>query len=247
MVGNSMDGNLNGTAEGPAGTAYYLNMPPEDLEGYGDNVRYLYHIGSDIDLEPPIILDITPKSTAVEGDYPEGSENVPPEAPIEITWSKVMSASSMRGGSYNEGRAEEDSIFTTEEANLAIRSRELDKMDRAETCETEEGSCETEDLDPPYFYAGLGDGPIEVNGEEVSRMVLDHRDFMGTSDLGWSEAEILAHPEYIPIYQPVVGSKVRDARQNCFYPSDYSACVEDGRNSCCNRIGVNEYTCEFNW
>ncbi|MFH1047752.1 MAG: pilin [Patescibacteria group bacterium] len=249
MVGNSMDGNRNGTAQGPAGADYNLNILPGDLSGIGDNVGYRYYIGSEIDLIPPIVLDINPKSSPPEGDddYPTGPYNVPADAVVEVIWSKVMSASSMRTGMFNElPGASNNGVFVDDSANLALRSREREKKDRSAVCVAE--PCDYNELDPPYFYTDLGDGPVEVvSGEQVTRMILRHRDFLSANDLGWSLEETQEHVEYIPVYQPVIGAKIKDVYQNCFYPSDYSTCIEDGRNSCCNRSGVDEdrYTCSF--
>ncbi len=249
MVGNSLDGNQNGTAEGPDGSGYYLNNPPADLAGIGDTVRYLYQIGDDIDLTPPIVLNVSPKSTPPEDvgepDYPDGPFNVPPGAEVEVIWSKVMSVSSMRTGAYNDDMAD-SAIFTTDDTTLALRASEREKENLEEECPGDE-SCAYIELDPPHFFPDLGDGPIEVDGEDVSRMVLRHRQFLTANDLGWSEEEIEDHVEYVPIYQPVIGAKIKDSRQNCFYPSEYDDCVMSGNNSCCNRIGVEEdrYTCSL--
>ncbi|MEA3272341.1 MAG: Ig-like domain-containing protein, partial [Patescibacteria group bacterium] len=70
MVGNSFDGNNDGTASGP----------PDD------NFEWTFQTSNTIDLTPPTIESITP-------DVDEGSVEL--DAPINITFSKVMSVTTL--------------------------------------------------------------------------------------------------------------------------------------------------------
>jgi hypothetical protein len=246
MVGNSLDGNRNGTAEGPGASDYILNTSV----GSGDSVRWFYHIGSTIDLVEPVIRQIDPPTEVPPPDaddvYPGGPSNVPVNLPITVTWSKVMSVSSMRTGAYNEAAAPGDEkLFIDPRATIALRSRELEKADRTTDCTDPAEPCPTlPPLPPPSFFISLGDGAVLLGDERVTRMTIEHRDFLSANDLGFSLEEIAAgHDEGIPLYQPVIGARIKDLRQNCFYPSEYIRCDMGGHASCCNAIGSDPYSC----
>jgi hypothetical protein len=79
VVGNSLDGNKNGTAEGPT----------------ADNYVWTFNVNNKIDLVPPRIDSVTPgPPSATTLDWPAGINNVSLAAPIEITFSKLMSITS---------------------------------------------------------------------------------------------------------------------------------------------------------
>jgi len=253
LVGNSLDGNSNGVAEGPGASSYYRNTET----GAGDTTHWDYQVGNVIDLEPPHILQTNPSSEGPGVDmgdsYPVGPSNIPADLPVSVVWSKMMSVYSVRSGGYNEAGGEE--IFTSPQTTVALRAYELEKADPEQDClALEPGQeCATlPPLPPPYFFVGFGDGPVPHPSDpsvQVTEMVIDHRDFLTPNDLGFSELEIQAgFTQGIPYYQPVLGSKLKDAWQNCFYPSEKSGCTMfDGQRSCCNSTGREPFTCELGY
>ncbi|MBU1915764.1 pilin, partial [Patescibacteria group bacterium] len=180
MVGNSLDGNSNGVAEGPRVSDYILNTRVGD----GDSVRWLYHVGSTIDLTEPVITQIDPLAEVPPPDaddlHPDGPSNVPVNLPITITWSKVMGIGSMRSGAYNETAAPgDDELFIDSRTTIALRSRELEKEDRTADCTDPAEPCRTlPPLPPPAFFIGVGDGPVLIGEARVTRMNILHRDFL---------------------------------------------------------------------
>jgi len=88
LAGNSFDGNGNGTATGPSAQS---GKPAYNFVGgvaatQGDDLAWQFNTTDQIDLTPPRIIKIEPGISA---------ENVGLEVPVQITFSKVMSASSL--------------------------------------------------------------------------------------------------------------------------------------------------------
>lgn len=78
VVGNSLDGDADGTAQGPT----------------GDNYLWDFATNNTIDLIPPQITSVTPGPPGSIADWPAGTNNVSLTAPIEISFDKVMSMTS---------------------------------------------------------------------------------------------------------------------------------------------------------
>jgi len=82
---NSLDGNMDGDADGPV-SEYDLNNPNSEN---GDNVEWSFWTLDDLDLTPPTIISISP-------DYSDAGVLL--NAPITINFSKLMLASSLATG-----------------------------------------------------------------------------------------------------------------------------------------------------
>ncbi|MFH2136264.1 MAG: Ig-like domain-containing protein, partial [Patescibacteria group bacterium] len=78
VVGNSLDGDGNDTAEGPA----------------TDNYVWDFSTNNEINLIPPRIEGVTPGPPSSIADWPAGINNVSLDAPIEMSFDKVMSITS---------------------------------------------------------------------------------------------------------------------------------------------------------
>ncbi|MEA3249704.1 MAG: pilin [Patescibacteria group bacterium] len=258
MVGNSLDGNDNGTAEGPPtvdwpeserSEDYYRNDPQADLTDVSDTARWLYYVGTDIDLVPPVIIGIDPVSHDVEagetGEAPDGPlppELYPVDRPVTAIWSKVMSVTSMRTGAYQGG----DYVFTDDRTTIAMRALEKLKADFNQDCTIPDVSCAVAEppLDPPWFQINVGDGPVRIDGFYRTVMQIEHRILFTANDLGYTEEETAILLDRIPIYAPVIGAKTRDTRQNCFYPSIGFQCADTddpGLSSCCDRESLEPF------
>jgi hypothetical protein len=88
MAGNSLDGNGNGTAEGQHSSYNYIGGNVST----GDNVAWSFSTSDLIDLVPPRVLRINPGID---------SQNVPVNQPIEMYFSKVMSANSLNNSNLS--------------------------------------------------------------------------------------------------------------------------------------------------
>lgn len=264
MVGNSFDGNMTGTAEGPGITSpaasfngylvnhYNLTKPLEvDLVDESDDIIMFddliveFVVGDRVDLIPPVVYGISPPSaggSVLPGDpFEDGPSKVPSEEPIVIEWSKVLRGSSLRTGP--------DSDKT---ATLIIKSRELRKVN-AEICEVS-ADCVTEELAQIAFFYDAEKLPR--GDEEYTELSLIHRPFFTGNDLGYTleEMEDTDLDGLIPVYMPVLRSKIQDTRQNCFYPSEGYLCGEletvpdSGQGdppitSCCNQTAQAGFAC----
>lgn len=88
LAGNSMDGNGNGKTEGPR-SAYVWNGGDTTV---GDNISWQFSTNDLIDLAPPVISKIDPGINA---------QNVGLSAPINITFSKLMSSYTLNNSNVN--------------------------------------------------------------------------------------------------------------------------------------------------
>ncbi len=257
MVGNSLDGNGDGAAQGPQSpaqpggrpNAYNRNTPQSVLDDVSDTVVWTYNVGSNIDLTVPVLTAIDPTAPPPESAlYPAGPSNVPVTTPVTLTWSKIMSIGSMRTGSFDEQKGEYVDPYST----LVFRSRECQKLDTKPCAPGKQCPCKV--LQAPGFYLGglPTDAPPDsmlvpnaMGTGKVTRVALLHpvSPFFNANDLGYTEEDIVAAPGNIPTYLPIARAKIKDVKQNCFWPSQYRSSGGDcvlgpGENSCCNRSGV---------
>lgn len=83
MAGNSLDGNRDGTAQGP----------PDD------NYAWSFNTNNTIQLEPPGVESVSPEP---------GEGSVAPDLPVVITWDTLMSFASLNSSNIMMGTSEED-------------------------------------------------------------------------------------------------------------------------------------------
>lgn len=229
MVGNSFDGNKNDKGEGPTKGSLsdydynnFLLSAPADLAPYSDTAVWAYVVGEELDLVPPVVDIISPLSAPSvppppdsETEYPAGPSKVPvnPNIPVTVTWSKVMSPSSMVAGT-----------------SVYMNSREMRKTSGT-NCKpgdflpTATNKCTKEALARPTVVIDAG-RPVQNTEEKyITVMKIMHRPYYSASDLGWGEQEANDNPEVKPIYVPVIRAQVRDDSQNCFFPSQGYECA----------------------
>ncbi|HTK04231.1 MAG TPA: pilin [Candidatus Eisenbacteria bacterium] len=258
MVGNSLDGNNDGTAQGPQAPAqpggraldYYRNDPPTDpavLATVSDTARWQYNVGSNIDLVVPKATGLDPNTPPPEEtDYALGGpSNVPPSLEPSVTWSKTMSIGSLRTGGFDELTGQ----YTSSTSTLVLRSKECAK-NSADACPgPPPSSCPCTEIDPPGFFvdAGLPFEDPPGSGTFVTKTKLVHpfRPFYTANDLGYTETDIIVYPDNIPVYAPIARAQIKDTKQNCFWPSVYkpapaaSECtLGAGQLSCCQKDGT---------
>jgi len=262
MAGNSFDGNGNGAADGPADTDNeYFSVNDGRRKGKKDSVRVTFAVGSRIDLTPPSVVNIDPKSAAAVADpengvpgpttpYDQGGPSrVPATTPISILWDKTLRMESLRSGGYDEGKNSVSENDTT----VALRADERKKAGGGNCVEG--SSCNTQPVEPPYFYlSSTLAQPDDMSrlcipsaaNPCASRVDMIHRPFATQNELGFGPADTGAP---VPVYQPVLLAKIQDTHQNCFYPSIGYSCPSDvmerpallGQGgskqspSCCNR------------
>lgn len=98
VVGNSLDGDRSGDAEGPV-DFYNENSTappgPVPLAGAGDSYRWSFFINSKINLEPPVINEI-------DVDHVHGSTDVPLSDPIMIDFDIPMMSATLNTGSFEK-------------------------------------------------------------------------------------------------------------------------------------------------
>lgn len=268
MVGNSLDGNGNGTTEGPVATPqgaqpggkvlqYYRNDPPADLSTVSDTTYWEFHVGSNVDLTVPVLKAIDPPAFAPppsDESYPAGPSKIPTTLPIATTWSKIMSVSSMRTGAYSELPPPGD--YKDPYSTVVLRSYECEKTDRETPC-LPGVKCPCNRLEPAGFFLGgqdsdsLAPGSMLVPNPSgpgyVTRMSILHPayPFYTADDLGYTEEDVAVAQENVPAYLPILRAKLKDTKQNCFYPSRFQDCsdaVGPNPNSCCNKYGEDDGT-----
>jgi hypothetical protein len=236
MVGNSLDGDRDDTAEGPAGT-YILN----NGSGAGDSAQAGFKVGTTIDLVSPTITQIIPQSLLnpgpptssdpyMAGGPPHGGPSqIPPSLPVTVQWSKVMSVSSMRVGLVSE-------VKNAQRGTVGMDVYEVSKA----------GVSSTE------YSLGLMISARLDNPATPTYTIMDilHRPFSTANELGYTETEILGPGPYAgrtPRYEPVIGNRIKDTRQNCFFPSIHTQCTTgsgDGTNEfCCNDVRGASFNC----
>jgi hypothetical protein len=211
MVSNSLDGDGDGTVEGPGGvnpTAFSGNL--EQLPGStlpvnfsADSLLWLYTVGDQVDLIPPKITSLDPPNINPGQVYPVGQSKFPVDQDIIVKWDKTMSIGSIITGPD-----------TYSPATVTLRSEEPHKSGA-----TDVGS------------ASFTVEPSIENDRSV--MTMKHRPFFTANDLGWLPTD--PNPD-LPVYIPVFKARLRDTRQNCFYPSEAINCTGSGQASpyCCD-------------
>lgn len=247
MVGNSLDGNGDGEAVGPVSATlvdmFSLNTPQTTLATVSDTAVALYALANTVDLTAPVVIGIDPRSVSSSGSpdvstpYAEGGPSgFPPTKPIQVDWSKVISVTSLRTGKEDDPRA-----------TLVLDSHECVKNGN-DVCEPGK-PCTCTPADAPWFFPDLG-APVAVQGGgEGSELSIYHRPFFTANELGYTEGDIAAFPEGAPRYVPQLRAKIKDVRQNCFYPSVGFSCPADvmngpdGPSSCCDREAQNDFSC----
>lgn len=238
MAGNSLDGNGNGTAEGPVSASrprtFSLNGATQFLDAVSDSAEASYRAGDRLDLEPPFVVATDPRSPPPEDAVyaaSKGPSEVPADLPIAVTWSETMSISSLRTGGPSDA-----------EATVVLQARECRKKGPGEQCERPvDSSCppDTCPADPPAFFLDVGE--TTVAGRQATLLSILHRAFFTADQLGYTEEEAAAG-DVVPRYAPVLRAKVRDGRQNCFSPSRSVECgpADAGKTSCCDKTSVGD-------
>lgn len=247
MVGNSFDGNKDGTADGP-GYPYDYNNPPPAGSGAKDSATWRYRVGNTVDLVPPVVTDILPKSVGgtvySSTEFEEGPSKVPVDQPVIITWNKVLSTSSIRTGGFDEARQQ----YTDPLSSVVLRARELVR-DAGADC-SPGGACESTPLDSkPWFVAEASLDDPDYPTHTV--LTIRHRNFFTGNDLGYMEDEIAVNPDKAPKYAPVVRWRIKDSRQNCFWPSIGYDCSQAAMKapgspqmtSCCEQLPQSPFNC----
>lgn len=260
MVGNSLDGNNDGAAQGPQAPAqpggraldYYRNDPPTDpavLSTVSDTARWQYKVGSNIDLVVPKATGLDPNTPPPEElDYASGGpSNVPPSLEPSLTWSKTMSIGSLRSGGFDE----QTGTYSSPTSTMVLRSKECAKNGSAQCPGPPPSTCPCTEIDPPGFFIDAGlpfeDPPGSGNFVNKTKFVHPFRAFYSANDLGYTEQDILLYPDNIPVYAPIARAQVRDTKQNCFWPSVFkpspgaSECdLATGQLSCCQKTGTTD-------
>jgi len=209
MADNSLDGNSNDKADGPASD---FNLNNATAAG-GDNVRWSFYTNDSIDLVPPLLVGYVPAA---------GSLGANPRATMNATFTKLMMSSSIKpDSSYGDG-----SCPCTSNANCAS----------GETCSPTKGYCVNDKLErvvctndnackgansvckqkehatlvqpasvPPRGY-WLSSDNIDDNTKTILKM--DHSQLAKNS-----------------LYSIRLGSGLRDLWQNCFQPAGGPGCV----------------------
>jgi hypothetical protein len=255
MADNSLDGNGDGVAEGPTLNAqtqpngrpndYNLNNPPDAvaLLNASDTADWQYVIGDNVDLVVPTITALDPPAPPPpDVSYSAGPSEVPVDLNPSITWSKVMSISSMLTGAYDELSGQ----YTPGNATLALRSHQCAKTNPSVACPIPTLTnaaippCPCTELDPPGFFVGAN-APTEAADYSIISFMHPGSPFYTANDLGYTDADIANYPQNLPVIAPIARAEIRDTTQNCFWPSMYTQCATQGSStggvtdtSCCD-------------
>ncbi|HDQ22804.1 MAG TPA: hypothetical protein ENN28_02395 [Candidatus Uhrbacteria bacterium] len=97
MADNSLDGNLDGQAQGPQTQSqnppYYINLPNSAVQG--DDAKWSFYTDNRIELSPPEIHSYFPNF---------GTTEINPLSDFEITFDRLMMASTLKpNGGYDNG------------------------------------------------------------------------------------------------------------------------------------------------
>ncbi len=262
MAANSFDGNANGKAEGKSKNAqtcsdcFNLNAPQSNLTGILDSARWTLKVGANIDLVPPAIADMEPKSANLPGigstttyAAAKGPSAVPTDAAIKVLWTKDMMVTSAQSGAVGDVTPPDASSPVG--ASVALEQYFCSKnapgcTSGAEGCPT--GTCPIYIGFSPYFPTSQ-----DINPAQWGRlMLIDHQPIPTPNDLGFTENDDLS--QVTPSVVPLVGAQMRDLKQNCFYPSVFAGQVDTAKVSpacnsadpsnpnCCNLGAVPQYS-----
>ena len=277
MVGNSLDGNKNGSTEGPfsdpldravnAGKFYNLNDPqsPSALKSGStvlvyDTVRWRSLVGENIDLAPPVVTALDPKSDGFSGisaqstyASAQGPSSVPAALPVSVNWSKTMSVVSMMTGTTADIVPPAGEKPT---ATVGLQMNQCLRLAAGEACPVPPAENPCGDLTfgsgstaqlvkrcPVYlsFFTDV-DATTDTTGNWYTVMRINHEPLLTANDLGFTKEEVVAEPSIVPTFAPVVGAQLRDTKQNCFYPSVMGAYC-NGKENCCNLTGQDTFDC----
>ncbi len=269
LANNSFDGNGNGKAEGPGtisdavSNSFTLNQ--RALVVWGDTAGLLYRVGTNIDLIPPKIVDILPRSAssstpAADTPYnevenqepapPGGPSKVPGNLPVKVLWSKVISIGSLISGKLDDKNPE---------PTVILQAKEWKKKNANQTCNTQTPclpDTALEKIGAPFYTLGVELKTNSQTNEDYSNLIITHRQFYTSNELGWTEADAADaanYPVYSkPLYFPTIRARIKDDKQNCFYPSQGYGCADDfgqptspTKSSCCDRqaVSASPYNC----
>lgn len=261
MAANSFDGNMNGKAEGKSKNAatcsdcFNLNAPQTDLKTILDSARWTLKVGENIDLVPPAISDLDPKSVNMPGvtattSYAaaKGPSAVPSDIAIKVSWTKDMMMTSAQPGAVGD-------IAPPDAASPVAGTVALEQYfcsKNAPGCTTGAEGCPAGTC-PIY----IGFSPYFPTSEDIPPaqwgrvMQIDHQAIPTPNDLGFTEKDDLTG--VTPSVVPLVGAQMRDLKQNCFYPSTFSGQVDTSKVSpacnsadpsnpnCCNMGAVKQF------
>jgi hypothetical protein len=198
LTNNSLDGNNDGTAQGPA-SEYNFGLPDNaENKAKGDNVIWHFKTDNTIDLTPPEINQVAPE---VGAGVATAKEPASPLRPIRIYFSKQIMSSTLKG----------DSNYTF------IDTDGVEKPDPFEYVTLIQP-------DPPVGYTGNVDDWKALNwvGYWLGK---EDGDFNGDSEP--DSAGVMNHGQLLEFsdYNVRVGSGVKDIHQNCFFPSPGPGCI----------------------
>lgn len=200
MAANSLDGNRDSTASGPGGTPYNLENPNPAAQG--DDVARNFHTSNLIDLNPPTIMSVDPELN-------EG--NVALDAPVLITWSKLMSFGSLSNATIGLDAAPPapNGEFWYGVWNLNVDA------DGSPATSLPPVRSRSEVRHAPFFPS------LCAGGERANATC--------GSDTDCPKGSCVRQD-----YYPGVTSKVRDLYQNCFFPGAGPGCSTSEAPFCCN-------------
>jgi len=162
---NSLDGNRDGDADGPA-TFYNENSPDASN---GDNYQWSFSVSEEIDLSPPKITATTQEdASGVEQPLNQGASSTHLANPILINFDKVMMSSSLKTGSViiNNGREdiEHKSInILSDEVSYWIGKSDIDNNDDGEADGTRAEIRHSMFADSTNYRTQVGSGIKDIN------------------------------------------------------------------------------------
>jgi hypothetical protein len=130
MADNSLDGNNNGTSEGPA-SIYDLTAPDPSK---GDNVAWSFNTSNEIRLQPPLIISRTPTSGSTDNVNPSETNS------FEIIFDSLIMASTIKPDSnYGDGLdyiglvfpPQGDKAYWLESKNITLPNQDSPTQTRA--------------------------------------------------------------------------------------------------------------------
>ncbi len=263
LSSNSFDGNKDTYTQGPQSQSsaepYSLNSP---AISDGDDLVWTFFIKNKVDLQPPTILDISPKVGGVGSSV---------ASPIGATFNKILQSSSVKpGGGYFDGKCscnnkpdcpndDQDCIN-----NLCINQNDNqlycgndNQCGRNQTCQTKK-------------YVSLYDNSVRPvawwvsnRGEDIRMCLSDaylYRQCSSDSDCGGGTCGLqdgyadrslvqINHTAFFEStqYSAEMASGIQDIYQNCFMPgkgpTDEICDPWPGGSGCCPVGLANPYCC----
>ena len=215
MSNNVLDGNADGELAGYGSVVWSgLSGNPTLIPGtsvwsnfFRDTAVWLYEVGDDLDLEPPKVTAVDPKNlSALSGQ-------AYPAGSSKFPPNGPITSGWSKPMSVSSMVTGPDSYGP---ATIGLRAREISK----------DGS--------PIGNPGFSVQPTLIDNDTRTEMVMSHRTFLTANDLGWSLSD--NNPDAVPVYVPVFRARLKDVRQNCFFPSEAVNCEGADRDQpyCCN-------------